>query len=135
MDTLIGGIDLVLVDNAAATRDALLAEKPDLYFASGSSYLQMTPTLRSYITQVIQFLNANPDQKLELIGHTDSQGSASGNLKIGRDRANTVKQYFTEFGLNADRIAVSSQGESTPIASNNTEEGRQQNRRVEIQIN
>ena len=134
-DTLIGGVGLVLVDNDIATLESLMAEKPDLYFDSGSSYLQMTPQLRGFITQVIQYLNANPEQKLGLVGHTDSQGSANSNLRIGRERANTVKQYFTEFGLNADRISVSSQGERQPIASNNSEEGRAQNRRVEIQIN
>lgn len=71
---------------------------------------------------------------IELGGHTDNVGSDENNLKLSQDRVNSVKEYLVKKGIPADRINAVGYGESQPIASNDTEEGRQKNRRVEVKI-
>jgi len=67
-----------------------------------------------------------------LDGHASAEGSEAYNLNLSRDRANSVKQYLVNSGVDASKINVQAFGESAPIASNATEEGRVLNRRVEI---
>ena len=68
------------------------------------------------------------------IGHTDSVGSNAYNQKLSVRRANAVKAYFVSKGIPANRIYTEGKGETSPIASNKTKEGRQKNRRVEIEV-
>ena len=67
-------------------------------------------------------------------GHTDSVGSDEMNMSLSEKRANAVRDYLVEQGVAAAGISASGKGESTPIATNNTAAGRQQNRRVELVI-
>ncbi|QEC69649.1 OmpA family protein [Panacibacter ginsenosidivorans] len=71
---------------------------------------------------------------LKLAGHTDNVGSESANLKLSKDRAESVKAYLVSKGVNASRIEATGYGETQPIASNKTNEGRQKNRRVEFTL-
>lgn len=71
---------------------------------------------------------------LKLAGHTDNVGSESANLKLSKDRAEAVKAYLVAKGANPSRIEATGYGETQPIASNKTSEGRQQNRRVEFTL-
>lgn len=71
---------------------------------------------------------------LKLAGHTDNVGSDAANLKLSKDRAESVKAYLVSKGANPSRIEATGYGESQPIASNKTEAGRQQNRRVEFTL-
>ena len=71
--------------------------------------------------------------KVVITGYTDSVGSDAYNLKLGQRRGESVKKCLEERGIAAARITVRSKGKADPIASNATEEGRQQNRRVEIE--
>lgn len=71
---------------------------------------------------------------LKLAGHTDSKGSDAFNLRLSKDRAEAVKAYLVSQGANASRIEAIGYGESQPIVTNNTEKGRQQNRRVEFTL-
>jgi len=72
---------------------------------------------------------------LEIIGHTDSKGSDAYNMALGMRRAIAVRDKLIEFGLDPSRIlGVESRGESEPIATNDTEEGRFENRRIEFQF-
>ena len=68
------------------------------------------------------------------IGHTDGVGSNAYNQKLSVRRANAVKAYFVSKGIPANRIYTEGKGETSPIASNKTKEGRQKNRRVEIEV-
>ncbi|WP_397235660.1 OmpA family protein [Parapedobacter composti] len=70
-----------------------------------------------------------------LDGHASSEGTEAYNLNLSRDRANSVKQYLVNSGVDASKINIQAFGESAPIASNATEEGRILNRRVEIKVN
>jgi OmpA-OmpF porin, OOP family len=72
---------------------------------------------------------------LDVVGHTDSKGSAKYNIKLGQKRADAVKRWFVKQGIDAKRISASSRGESQPIASNSTKKGRAENRRAVITIN
>ena len=74
------------------------------------------------------------DSKLLLVGHTDSQGSDDYNLSLSRRRADAVASYLESQSVSASRVETSGRGEAEPIASNDTDPGRQQNRRVEVAI-
>ena len=79
-------------------------------------------------------LSKNPEWKLKLSGHTDNVGNEKSNLLLSKNRAEAVKAVLTNRGLNENRIIVKYYGESQPIASNDEDEGRQKNRRVEMLI-
>ncbi|WP_423148701.1 OmpA family protein [Rubrolithibacter danxiaensis] len=102
----------------------------NIQFEFDSSVLKTSsyPTL----DRVSNDLRANSSAKLNLEGHASAEGTESYNMNLSRDRANSVKTYLVNSGVDAKRISVKGYGESRPIASNSTEEGRIQNRRVEI---
>ncbi len=99
-------------------------------FESGSAAL--TPDSHPVLDQVIASLNAYPEVRLEIRGHTDSQGPAAFNLQLSQKRADSVRQYLINGGIAADRITSIGVGEEEPISSNGTAEGRSQNRRIEF---
>lgn len=103
-----------------------------LLFESGKSVLIES----SYpeLDELIQFLHLNPQFKLMITGHTDNVGSKSFNKKLSYERANAVKAYLVKNGINANSIAIEGKGDTVPLMSNDTEEGRKINRRVEISI-
>lgn len=72
--------------------------------------------------------------KIEISGHTDGKGSASGNLTLSQERANSVVSYLVSKGISAERLVAKGYGLTKPIASNDTEEGRKLNRRTEFEI-
>jgi OmpA-OmpF porin, OOP family len=76
----------------------------------------------------------NSQFTLELIGHTDSQGSDDYNLELSQKRANSVKNFLIKEGVAESRITAIGKGESEPIADNNTADGREKNRRVVFQM-
>lgn len=86
------------------------------------------------LNELAILLAKKPDWKILLSGHTDSEGSASTNLNLSKKRAEAVKQYLVERGVDPERIQTLYFGESQPIADNDTPEGRQQNRRVEMTV-
>lgn len=69
-----------------------------------------------------------------IVGHTDSQGSEDYNLRLSERRANSATEYLIEQGIRPSRVSTQGKGETEPVASNDTEDGRQQNRRVEVAI-
>jgi OOP family OmpA-OmpF porin len=77
-------------------------------------------------------LKANSSSIVQLDGHASAEGTDEYNMSLSRDRANSVKTYLVNAGIAAGRIATSAYGESRPLASNSTEAGRTQNRRVEF---
>ena len=89
---------------------------------------------RGYLDEVVDWLVANPKVKVEIGGHTDGVGSQEYNQKLSEQRAKSVYNYFVEHGVNKDRLSYKGYGKLEPIADNNTDAGRQQNRRVELKI-
>ncbi|MFZ5562531.1 MAG: OmpA family protein [Thermodesulfobacteriota bacterium] len=84
------------------------------------------------LDNVVNVLNQNPGLKLEVQGHTDSRGSAAFNQALSEQRAGAVVRYFVSKGIAADRLVAKGFGPSQPVATNDTPEGRAENRRVEL---
>ena len=86
------------------------------------------------INDLAKVMKDYPDLNVVIEGHTDNVGTAAYNKKLSQRRAEAVKQYLVEKGINANRITAEGFGFDRPIASNDTDEGRQQNRRVEAAV-
>jgi len=89
--------------------------------------------LRNLYT-LVTFLKENPSREVSIAGHTDSIGSDAYNLDLSQRRAESVRNFLIDNGIPATQIAARGFGKGLPIASNDTEAGRQQNRRVEVII-
>ena len=87
------------------------------------------------LSDLANFLILNKKEKIILVGHTDASGPIKGNLKLSKDRAESVQKLFVKkFNVSPNQITINGVGFLSPIASNNTEAGREQNRRVEVII-
>lgn len=86
------------------------------------------------LDMVVHFLQNNPNVKIELSGHTDNRGIHSDNVKLSLQRVNKVKEYLVSKGIESKRITGKGYGGTKPVASNDTEESRKMNRRVEFTI-
>jgi outer membrane protein OmpA-like peptidoglycan-associated protein len=86
------------------------------------------------LNRLKESLNANPQMMILVKGHTDNIGNDARNQVLSENRANSVKQYLIEQGIDSTRIRINGMGSKSPIADNNTEEGREKNRRVEFEI-
>lgn len=95
-------------------------------------------TLRSEsfaeLDRILPLFEQFPNMKIEIAGHTDSKGSDEYNNKLSKDRARAVRTYLVTKDIVPDRIVAMGYGESVPVATNDTVDGRQQNRRVEFRI-
>ena len=122
--------------DAGKTLVALKREKINIadkvYFETGKAVIQK----RSYslLNQVGGIIKANADLKVSVEGHTDDVGNDAYNLKLSQDRADSVRRYLIENGIAADRLTAVGYGETRPVASNATDKGREQNRRVEFVV-
>ena len=104
----------------------------NITFATGKSNIQAD--FHDVLDSVVIVLKKYKDTNIEVEGHTDSTGSISYNLKLSEDRATKVANYFKSKGITSIRIGHTGKGPMKPIASNQSSEGRAQNRRVEIRI-
>ncbi|MCA9731151.1 MAG: OmpA family protein [Deferribacteres bacterium] len=114
-------------------RENIIIRLYGLTFGVGQSVIE--PRFFSLLTKVQNSLKKFPASSIVIEGHTDAQGSAEQNRKLSEDRANAVKQYLVaNMGLSQDRIQSVGYGESRPIESNETKEGRAKNRRIDVVI-
>ena len=95
---------------------------------------RLTDQARKKLDRAYELIKQVPEAKFELAGHTDNIGSRDFNMRLGKARAISVRLYLLEREIAPERLTVKSYGETQPIASNDTEEGRQQNRRVEFRL-
>jgi len=86
------------------------------------------------LDRVVKLLQENPSISIEMSAHTDSYGSDDYNMKLSENRAKSVREYILSKGIPQDRITSKGYGETVPVATNETDEGRQLNRRVEFKI-
>jgi len=112
-------------------RKVLYEAIKNLEFDLGKSTIKSASN--SSLDKVAQIL-VQKNFTLKLAGHTDNVGSAAANMKLSKNRAESVKAYLVEAGANPSRIEATGYGASQPIESNKTTEGRQKNRRVEFTI-
>lgn len=103
-----------------------------MYFATDKT--DILPISDSDLNILYNFLTENPKVRVLITGHTDSQGSESHNQVLSEGRANSVKEAMIDRGIDPSRLETNGKGESEPIDTNDTEEGRQNNRRVQITV-
>lgn len=123
------GVDVTETDGGKA----ILVNLPDgVTFDVGSATLK--PDFRATLNEVAKSLIQYPDSLIDVYGHTDSTGSDAYNQTLSESRARTVMNYLVSQGVPAARVRSQGFGETMPVASNDTAEGRAKNRRVEIKI-
>lgn len=101
-------------------------------FESGKDVIKKTSY--SILDNVVSVMKNNPSYQLEINGHTDNQGDDTKNMVLSQNRANAVKKYLNEKGIEATRMKASGFGETIPVSDNSTAAGRSKNRRVEFKI-
>jgi outer membrane protein OmpA-like peptidoglycan-associated protein len=112
------------------TESGVVVTLGDVLFETGQAELR-EGTLEN-LSEVVDLLQSEPDKKIRIEGHTDSVGSAESNLVLSDKRARSVLEALQSLGIAADRLTSVGLGEDFPIASNDTADGRSQNRRVDV---
>jgi outer membrane protein OmpA-like peptidoglycan-associated protein len=123
---------LNLILETRDTARGLIVNMSDVLFDTGKYTL--LPGAREKLAKLSGIILAYPSLKLEVEGHTDSVGTDEYNMKLSENRANAVRDYLVQQGIDASSIGARGFGEGQPVATNDTAEGRQQNRRVEIVV-
>ncbi len=103
-----------------------------ILFQTGTAELK--PVSRDELDRVVTMLQENPDVSIRIMGHTDDVGSADANRQLSEERARNVAEYIASHGIDRSRLSAEGFGESRPVASNATGDGRQKNRRVEFEV-
>ncbi len=116
---------------AAPTADKVTFEA-DAFFDFDKSVLK--PAGKAKLSDLVSKLQGTDIEVVVATGHTDAIGSDAYNMKLSLRRANAVKAFLVSKGIPADRVFVEGKGESQPVASNKTREGRAKNRRVEVEV-
>lgn len=112
------------------TESGVVVTLGDVLFASGEA--QLVEGGRSSLEEVVDLLQTEPDKKIRVEGHTDSSGNSDANLLLSEQRAQAVRDALIELGVASERVTALGMGEDFPIASNEDEEGRARNRRVDV---
>ncbi|MBQ4377024.1 MAG: OmpA family protein, partial [Bacteroidales bacterium] len=94
----------------------------------------LLPTSNAELRKVVELMKNNPELHIELAGHTDNVGRAEYNQTLSENRAKAVYDYLIEHGIDEERLSYRGYGATHPVASNDTEEGRAQNRRTTLEI-
>lgn len=118
--------------NARETDRGLVVTLGDLLFATGKS--DLTGGAGPNLDKLAAFLGEYGDRTVLIEGHTDSVGSEESNQFLSQRRAESVKSYLVRRGVQPNRLTTAGLGQGSPVASNDTATGRQQNRRVEVII-
>lgn len=131
LEQQMAGTGVTVTPNANGNIDLVMPGNITFSFDNATLNSSFKPTL----DKLASTMNEYNQNTVTIAGHTDSQGSASYNQGLSRDRAYAVANYLSARGIPSSRINVVAYGESRPVADNNTDYGRQQNRRVELVIN
>ncbi len=121
------------VDPKAQNAVEQLDDRVSIRFPTGSADRVYAPEVDSFLVKLAERLRSS-GQRLRITGHTDNTGSAEQNISLGLARAEAVKQFLVKADVSASQLTTDSKGDAQPVASNATEEGRYQNRRVEVRI-
>jgi outer membrane protein OmpA-like peptidoglycan-associated protein len=135
--------DVKLPEGGAAARLLAFLQSPDsrtttwftmdqIAFDTGSATLK--PASQAQLDNIATVLNHCPGIRLDIAGYTDNVGSAQSNLRLSRNRANTVVAMLVKKGVPRDRLNAEGYGEEDPVADNSIEQGRAQNRRAAMRV-
>lgn len=123
----------IVASTPRTNNGALASVRTLIYFPVNSVNKLADEEVEAYLDKlIIRVLESG--ERIALEGHADNSGEADYNMELGTRRANTIKQYLLSKNVNPDMISTKSFGDSKPIASNDTEEGRAENRRTELRI-
>ena len=131
LEQQMAGTGVTVTPNANGNIDLVMPGNITFSFDNASLNPSFMPTL----DKLASTMNEYNQNTVTVAGHTDSKGDAGYNMDLSRKRANSVRNYLVSRGVASNRISVAAYGESRPVADNNTDYGRQQNRRVELVIN
>lgn len=112
------------------TESGVVVTLGDVLFESGQAELKADA--QTSLVEVVDLLQSEPDKKIRIEGHTDSTGDAATNIILSERRASSVLSALVALGVDASRITSVGMGEDFPIATNESEEGRSKNRRVDV---
>lgn len=118
--------------NAKETARGIVITLGDVLFATGRA--ELTGSAPEGLRKLASFLEEYPDRSIVIEGHTDSVGTDQFNMSLSQRRADAVQSFLVDQGVDAGRMRAVGKGEGSPIASNDDDTGRQQNRRVEVII-
>jgi outer membrane protein OmpA-like peptidoglycan-associated protein len=104
----------------------------NMFFATNKT--RILPTSEEELNGLANYLERHPEIRIKIVGHTDSVGKDEANQKLSEGRAEAVMKDLIKRGIDPSRLEAEGRGETEPIDTNDTEEGRQNNRRVEIHI-
>lgn len=129
------GSDDNLVNKTIELKNIAIGSKialRNIFFDHGKATLRAESNAE--LDRLVKLMQDVPNLKIEISGHTDNTGSAAVNDLLSQQRADAVVAYLKTKGINASRVTAKGYGSNLPVASNNTEDGRQQNRRTEFEI-
>jgi outer membrane protein OmpA-like peptidoglycan-associated protein len=125
--------ELAAIAETRRTENGIITKlQSDILFASGKDNLKSEA--QNSLNQIADIIKKYPEDRLKVIGHTDSDGSESLNNTLSLKRAESVRQQLVKAGVPQEHINIIGLGESQPIAANTDANGKQLNRRVEIEI-
>ncbi len=130
LETDAGGTD----DEMQALYDKIKADPLVLHFEQAKASINLTADQKQKFADISRYLDKVDGAKCKVVGYTDSSGSRTTNIALGQKRADFAKSYLIDNGISPDKIIATSQGPDQPIASNDTPEGRAQNRRTVITL-
>lgn len=133
----IRGVDLAWNKLVLSLKESAIIESENdvtLLFPFNSTENDRDAKVDAYLKSLIE-QHKSSSARFSIVGHTDNVGSDEANVQLGMGRAKSIAKILTDGGIAADRITTSSKGKTEPVASNDTDEGRQQNRRVVVSIN
>ncbi len=124
-------VEFTAMELARALKESGSVALHNILFDTGKATIK--PESVAALAPIGEVLKNDPMLMLEIVGHTDNVGAAAANLKLSRDRAAAVKTYLVQtFGIDEARLTPAGFGDTKPVASNQTDEGRAKNRRVEL---
>lgn len=140
-DSIVEGPFSVSITENAMIKDAQIVvddikENPIvLHFEIGESRIELTDSQRDKYLNIVRALDKIDNVSILIEGHTDQTGTVEGNLILGKQRAEFIKNYLVENGVDSRRIQTVSKGQDHPVSDNETDQGRAQNRRTVITVN
>lgn len=122
-------------DDLEALRKEIKADPLILYFDTAQASINLTNTQREKVYKISKYMDKVDNAQTLAVGHTDSEGRRTTNMRLGKNRAEFAKNYLASNGIPSSKIKTSSKGPDQPIANNSSESGRAKNRRVVVTIN
>jgi len=117
---------------ACVGRFEILSRAGNINFAAGSA--RLAHSSRPLLDSLYDIVNRCPELKVEVGGHTDSDGSAGSNLRLSEKRAQAVGRYLQDKGISSDRVVIVGYGEEKPLVENNSKANKARNRRIEFSV-